>query len=78
FNFSVAAFPPNTTFTWALAPTITPVNGALTGGSTQTTGSSAISQTLINTTIADATATYVVTPTTGGCQGPNFNAVVTV
>lgn len=78
FNFSVAAFPPNTTFTWALAPTITPVNGALTGGSSQTTGSSAISQTLINTTIADATATYVVTPTTGGCQGPNFNAVVTV
>ncbi|MFX7507291.1 hypothetical protein ABTJ37_23525, partial [Acinetobacter baumannii] len=41
FNFSVAAFPPNTTFTWALAPTITPVNGALTGGSSQTTGSSA-------------------------------------
>ncbi|WP_368734794.1 PKD-like domain-containing protein, partial [Klebsiella pneumoniae] len=37
-----------------------------------------MSQTLINTTIADATATYVVTPTTGGCQGPNFNAVVTV
>jgi gliding motility-associated-like protein len=78
FNFSVAAFPPNTTFTWALAPTITPTSAAITGGSSQTTGSSAISQTLVNTTIAAATATYVVTPTTGTCQGPNFNAVVTV
>jgi gliding motility-associated-like protein len=78
FNFSVAAFPPNTTFTWALAPTITPTPGAITGGASQTTGSSAISQTLTNTTIASATATYVVTPTTGTCQGPNFNAVVTV
>ena len=78
FNFSISAFPPNTNFSWALAPTIAPNTGAITGGTAQTTPQNSISQTLVNTTTSAATATYVITPITGGCTGSTFNAVVTV
>ncbi|TCJ13299.1 PKD domain-containing protein [Flaviaesturariibacter flavus] len=70
--------PANTTFSWG-APTSNPA-GALTGGSAQS-GQPFISQTLINNTIAVATATYTVTPTSGaagGCVGAPFTVTVTV
>lgn len=78
FNFPISAFPPNTNFSWAIAPTIAPTSGAITGGTSQTIAQNSISQTLVNNTISAATATYVITPITGLCIGPNFNAVVTV
>jgi gliding motility-associated-like protein len=78
FNISTSAFPPNTNFSWALAPTISPNPAAITGGAAQISPQNSISQTLVNTTTVAATATYVVTPITGSCIGPNFNTVVTV
>lgn len=78
FNIPLTSFPPGTNFTWSLAPTIAPNTSALTGGSNQTSPTNVISQTLINTTNQAATATYLITPTTGNCVGTQFNAIVTV
>lgn len=67
--------PAGTTFSWG-APSILPA-GSITGASAQA-GQTAISQTLINTTTAVATAIYTVTPSTGSCTGPTFKVTVTV
>ena len=77
FNFPIANVPSGTTYTWSALPTIS-TSGALTGGATQLVGSSVISQTLINTTTSAATATYIVTPLSGTCQGSSFNATVSI
>lgn len=68
--------PPGTTYSWS-APTVT---GGITGGSAQS-NQPAISQTLINPTNTNQTATYTVTPTSGtsgACAGAPFTVVVTV
>jgi hypothetical protein len=65
--------PSGTTYTWT-TPTVT--GGSLTGG---TSGSgSSISGTLSYTDNTARTATYTVTPSSGGCTGPAFEIVVTV
>jgi gliding motility-associated-like protein len=68
--------PAATSYTWP-TPTSTGPN-AISGGSAQLIGSSFISQTLVNSTISTQTLTYIVTPTTGSCSGPNFRVIVTV
>ncbi len=65
--------PAATQYTWT-APTGT----GITNGASETTPVNAISGTLLNTTSISRTATYIVTPKTGNCWGPNVNLVVTV
>ena len=69
--------PTDTKYTWS-APVISPIATAITGGSLQTTAQDAISQTLTNITDQKATATYIVTPISGSCNGNPFQVVVTV
>jgi len=66
--------PAGTLYTWT-NPVVT---GGMTGGSAQTTPQSSISQTLLNSTNSNQTATYTITPVTGSCPGPTFTLVVTV
>ena len=65
--------PANTTYSW-LSPSVT---GGLTGG-TGGTNQNLISGTLTNPSTSAGTATYTVTPTSGGCVGASFQLVVTV
>ena len=76
FNVTPSSSQPSTTYTWA-TPAISPAS-SITGGSAQPTSQTSISQTLVNTTNAAATATYTVTPTAGGCPGNTFTVGVTV
>ncbi|MBS1979238.1 MAG: gliding motility-associated C-terminal domain-containing protein [Bacteroidetes bacterium] len=66
--------PAGTTYTWP-APVVT---GGLTGSSGQAVGVATISQTLTNPTNSTQTATYTVTPVSGGCTGATFTVTVTV
>jgi large repetitive protein len=68
--------PTGTTYTWSLQ-SITPAN-SITGASAQSVAQTSISQTLTNVTKAIATATYIVTPRSGNCNGADFNVVVTI
>ena len=73
FNFIQPNAVNGTTYTWT-APVILPAPGAITGGAAQASGQSSVSQVLVNTTTAQATATYVVTASGGG----TFQLIVTV
>ncbi|MFA5046103.1 MAG: PKD domain-containing protein, partial [Paludibacter sp.] len=75
-NLTGDIVPLGTTYIWSY-PVMNPV-GSITGASAQSTAQSGISQTLINASAGLATATYSVTPVSGGCTGANFNVVVTV
>jgi len=68
--------PAGTTYTWS-QPIISSAN-AVTGASAQSVPQNNISQTLTNTTTANATVTYTVTPTVDNCPGPDFKINVTV
>ncbi len=68
--------PANTKYTWA-NPSINPA-GSINGGSAQAILQNNISQTLVNSSINIATATYIVTPNANGCVGADFTVVVTV
>ncbi|WP_170154522.1 HYR domain-containing protein [Mangrovibacterium diazotrophicum] len=65
--------PTGTTYSWS-APTVT---GSMTGG-TSGSAASVISGTLVNPTNSSQTATYIVTPSAGSCDGTNFQLIVTV
>ena len=65
--------PAGTTYSWP-APVVT---GGITGG-TSGSGAAGITGTLTNPTTSVRTATYTVTPLTGGCTGPDFTLTVTV
>ncbi|QIA06264.1 PKD-like domain-containing protein [Draconibacterium halophilum] len=65
--------PAGTTYSWPIPTT----SGSLTGGSPGS-GASTISGTLTNTSDTPQTATYMVTPSVGGCAGTPFEVVVTV
>lgn len=70
--------PSETLFRWS-EPVVQGTNPqAITGGTAQTTGVPAFSQTLINTTSSTQTIVYTVTPTAGSCQGPDFKIEVIV
>ena len=66
-----------TTYTWT-TPVLSPNVGSITGGTSQNTAQSSISQTLINTTDYVATATYTVTPKSASCDGDTFQVMVAV
>ena len=68
--------PGGTTYIWS-EPVINP-QGSVSGASAQSTPQTSISQTLTNPTMAFATVTYTVTPTSGICAGAKFNIVVQV
>ena len=68
--------PIGTTYTWSV-PVVNPA-GTITGASAETTPQTSISQTLINTTNAPSTVTYMVTPISGACPGVDFTVTVTV
>ena len=72
-NIPTTIIPNGTTYTWT-QPIVT---GNITGGSAQN-NQATISQTLINPTNLQQTATYTVTPTSGSCVGANFTVIVTV
>ena len=64
----------NTWFTW----TATGSSGNISGYSDQTTPTTLLNQTLVNTGYDLEWATYQVAPTAAGCVGPDSNYVVTV
>ena len=64
--------PAGTTYSWG-APNVT---GGLTGGTSG--GGTEIIGTLENPTNTQQTATYTVTPTSNGCDGPNFTVTITI
>ncbi|MGO4904036.1 PKD domain-containing protein [Flavobacterium sp. W20_MBD1_R3] len=68
--------PSSTTYTWS-TPSIFPA-GAVSGASAQSSPRTNISQTLTNTTPNPATVTYIVSPVSGSCPGPNFTVTVLV
>lgn len=76
FNGSGNIVPAGTTYTWT-APISNPPS-AITGGTSESTGQSSISQTLTNSTNDIATLTYTVTPTSGSCVGTTFTVTVTL
>lgn len=65
--------PPGTTYTWTVG-----ANSNVTGFSDQSTGQSAISQTLSNTSNQPQVLNYSVTPIVGTCNGSPFSVQVTV
>jgi gliding motility-associated-like protein len=71
-NYAITSNVSIATFTWSRA-TVTGISNAAANGS-----SSSITETLINTTNAAVTVTYVITPTANSCTGGAFNYVVTV
>lgn len=68
--------PKGTTYVWS-APTIVP-SGAVSGATEQTSPRTSIGQTLTNNTAYRATVTYVVSPISKVCPGPDFTITVTV
>ena len=76
FTVTPTGVPSGTTYTWS-NPSISP-SGSVTGGSSQGTAQSSISQTLNNSTALCGTATYTVTPRSGTCAGSTFSVAVTV
>jgi hypothetical protein len=71
FNYTPASSTPGTTFTWSRAsvPGISPVG---------TTGSGAISETLINTTTAPITVHYIYSLLSNGCTSATTSDVAVV
>ena len=72
-NGTNGLIPTGTTYSWSV-PTMT---SGLSGGASET-NKAAISGTLINSSNTAQTATYTVTPKSGGCTGANFTVTVTV
>lgn len=81
FNYNPAnvagnLVPSSTQYTWS-SPTINPI-GSITGGSAVTNLQNSISQTLENSTLLPASATYTVTPSAENCLGTPFLLTVTI
>jgi hypothetical protein len=74
FNLIPTGVPLGTTYTWSV-PVSAPLS-VISG--TSGTAASSISQTLTNSTVNPATATYTITPSVGGCAGASFTLIVTV
>ncbi|MBL7137421.1 MAG: hypothetical protein ISS17_01430, partial [Bacteroidales bacterium] len=73
-NVTLTSDVTNTWFTW----TVTGSSLLVTGFSDQTTPTTLLNQTLTNLGFDIEWATYQVTPTAAGCQGPDSGYVVTV
>jgi hypothetical protein len=72
YTITGAIIPAGTTYAWS-----SPAGSGFTGGAAAS-GQSNLNGTLTNTTNAAVTATYSVTPTSGGCTGASFNVSVTL
>ncbi|MGA3015447.1 MAG: PKD-like domain-containing protein, partial [Bacteroidales bacterium] len=70
-NVTNGIIPDGTTYSWS-APSGTGFSGGVAGSGSN------ISGTLMNTTNAQTTATYTVTPTAGSCTGSPFTVTVTL
>lgn len=68
--------PSGTTYVWS-NPTISPP-GAVIGATAQSSPRTTISQTLTNSTSSPATVTYIVSPISKVCPGPNFTITIQV
>lgn len=68
--------PSGTTYTWS-TPIVTPF-GAVSGAIAQSNSQNRISQLLTNLTSNIATVTYIISPISGSCAGPNFTVKITV
>ncbi|MBS1617064.1 MAG: hypothetical protein JST76_00990 [Bacteroidetes bacterium] len=75
FNANPTNLPAGTTYTWA-APIVSPA-GSLTGATAQSTPTATVGQTLVNTGLSAATATYTIVPS-NNCSGQGYNVTVTV
>ncbi|MCW3126626.1 MAG: hypothetical protein JWO03_2284 [Bacteroidetes bacterium] len=75
FNATPTNLPAGTTYTWT-APVVSPA-GSITGASAQSTAVAVVGQALINTSGADATATYTVVPS-NNCSGLGYTVTITV
>jgi gliding motility-associated-like protein len=76
FSNGIDNVPSGTTYIWS-TPTVSPA-GAVSGASAQSAPRTNISQTLINNTTNPATVTYIVSPISVACPGPDFTITVTV
>lgn len=76
FTVAPANVPANTKYTWTF-PSSNPA-GTITGGAAQAVPQNNISQTLVNSTINPAIATYTVTPNANGCTGASFTVAATI
>ena len=72
-NYTITSGVSGTTYSWSRAVVAGISNTAISGQS-----GNPITETLINTTSAPSSVTYVITPTANGCTGTPFNYVVTV
>jgi gliding motility-associated-like protein len=72
-NYSITSNVAGATFTWGRAAVAGISNPAVSGQTSNT-----ITETLVNTSNAPVTVTYVITPAANGCTGPVFNRTVTV
>src|SRR6185503_16701281 len=72
-NYAITSNVAGTSFTWS-RQAVSGISNATVNGQT----GSSITETLVNTTTAAVTATYVITPQGNGCPGPAFNYLVTV
>ncbi len=75
FNANPTNLPAGTTYTWA-APIVSPA-GSLTGATAQSTPTATVGQTLVNTGLSAATATYTIVPS-NNCSGQGYTVTVTV
>ncbi|MBE0646233.1 MAG: hypothetical protein IH596_00445 [Bacteroidales bacterium] len=73
-NISLTSDVSNTWFTW----TVTGSTGNISGYADETTPTTLLNQTLINSGFDIEWATYQMTPTAASCQGPDSGYVVTV
>ncbi len=76
FTLPINLLPIRTTYTWDM-PTIVP-SSALTSFTAKTTPQSSVSDTINNTSLTDATATYTIKPYNQTCALQPFNVMVTV
>ena len=65
--------PANTTYTWSA-----PSGTGFTGGAASVGNQTTINGSLVNITSTVQTATYTVTPKSGGCAGANFTVTITI
>lgn len=76
FSVPLSNIPSNTQFSW-LTPVYNP-GASISGGSSQATNTSVLSQVLSNQTLNSAVASYTVTPVADGCSGNPFTLEVSV
>ena len=73
-NITLTSHVTGTTFTW----TVTPSSGNLAGSANNSIPTTLLNQTLINSGFSIENANYHIVPSAHGCNGHNWNYIVTV